>query len=207
MVDGIVALALRYNTLVIVDELYARLIYDDITFSHLISRNGMRDNCVTLLGPSKTESMSGYRVGLAVGPPELINRMEDFLGLSVLRAPAYAQHTMVRWLSDDHEFVALRVAEYQELRDLTVQSLNATDFIRVRPAMGTAYMFPDVTELGCSDQMVAGVLKRDAGLAISPGYQFGPRGSGHFRICFAQEENQWRAALDRMVASLERLRS
>ena len=52
--------------IVIVDELYSRLVYDGRSFAHLIGEEGMRERCITLLGPSKTESMSGYRVGAAV---------------------------------------------------------------------------------------------------------------------------------------------
>jgi aspartate/methionine/tyrosine aminotransferase len=89
-----------------------------------------------LAGPSKTESMSGYRVGAAVAP-----------------------------------------------------------------AQGTAYLFPDVDGLGLPDQEVALRLK-DAGLLVNPGYQFGATGSGHFRLCFAQDEAAWAEALPRLAAAL-----
>jgi aspartate/methionine/tyrosine aminotransferase len=192
--------------MVIVDELYSRLVYDRRTFTHLIAEEGMRERCITLLGPSKTESMSGYRVGAAVAPREIVDRMEDLQGVSVLRAPAYAQHVMTRWLSDDHDFVAGRIRDYQALRDRTVETLNASGLLRVRPAQGTAYMFPDATAVGADTQAIALALKSEAGLLVNPGYQFGPRGEGHFRICFAQEEHAWDAAMGRMLATLRALR-
>ncbi len=199
-------LVLEHDVMVIVDELYSRLVYDGQPFSHLIAEPGMRDRCITLLGPSKTESMSGYRVGVAVAPRELIDRMEDLQGVSVLRAPAYAQHVLTRWLSDDHDFVAARIADYQKLRDHTAEILNRSGLLHLRPAQGTAYMFPDATAVGADTQAIALALKSEAGLLVNPGYQFGPRGDRHFRICFAQEETAWDAAMERLLTTLQGLR-
>ena len=205
-IEKLAAFALERDAFVIVDELYSRLVYDELPFAHLIAEPGMRERCVTLLGPSKTESMSGYRVGAAVAPRDVIDRMEDLQGVSVLRAPAYAQHVLTRWLSDDHDFVATRVADYQKLRDHTVDTLNASGLLHLVPAQGTAYMFPDATQTGAGTQAIAKALKADAGLLVNPGYQFGPSGDGHFRICFAQEERAWDEAMERMVVTLRALR-
>lgn len=207
VIQKVAELARSYNAMVIVDELYSRLVYDDAPFAHLVAEADMRDRCITLLGPSKTESMSGYRVGVAVGPAELIDRMEDLLGVSVLRAPAYAQHVLTRWLSDDHPFVASRVADYERLRDRTVETLNASGLLHVRPAGGTAYVFPDASAVGYDEQTIAKALKAEAGLLVNPGYQFGPRGARHFRICFAQDETVWDQAMERMLATLASLRA
>ena len=93
----------------------------------------MRERSVTLLGPSKTESMSGYRVGVAVAPAAIIDRMEDVLSVSALRAPAYAQHTLVKWLADDGPFVSNRVADYQKLRDRASTLLASPSWSRISP--------------------------------------------------------------------------
>jgi aspartate/methionine/tyrosine aminotransferase len=206
VIAEIAELARTEDVFVVVDELYSRLTYDGgEPFPHLRAEDGMHERSVTLLGPSKTESMSGYRVGVAVGPDEMIERMEDVLSVSVLRAPAYAQHTLVPWLADDDDFVRRRVAAYQELRDRTVERLRGSELISVRPSHGTAYLFPDVSRVGVSDQQIALALKKEAGLLVNPGYQFGPRGAGHFRFCFAQDERVWTPALDRLVTTLEGL--
>lgn len=194
-------MALERGGFVVLDELYARLLYEGVELRHLIAVEGMRERCLTLAGPSKTESMSGYRVGAAVGPRELIDRMEDVLSVAALRCPAYAQHTLRRWLRDDGEFVRRRVAGYQRLRDQTVEFLGGLPGVTVAPAQGTAYLFPDVGGLGLGDQEVALRLK-DAGLLVNPGYQFGVTGGGHFRLCFAQDEAAWGEALPRLAAAL-----
>jgi aspartate/methionine/tyrosine aminotransferase len=74
----------------------------------------------------------------------------------------------------------------------------------VTPARGTADLFPRVA-VDIPDQELALALKTEAGLVVNPGYQFGPRGEGHFRICFAQDETVWQDALDRVVETVTRL--
>lgn len=198
----IAALLADSSAYVIVDQLYSRLIYDKAPFAHLMAEPGMRDRTITMLGPSKTESLSGYRIGIAVAPPEIVNRMEDIMGIAALRCPAYAQHVLTRWLDDDEDYVANRIVEYQALRDTSLRQLEQMPGIDVRPAGGSAYLFPSFAGLAASDQEVAVALKRDAGLVVNPGYQFGPRGQKHFRICFAQDEAAWDAALERMAGVL-----
>lgn len=194
----------RSDMWVIVDELYSRLVYDGRPFQHFAALEGMGERTVTVLGPSKTESMSGYRLGVAVAPAQAINYMEDVLAISVLRAPAYAQHTLLDWLGNDDDYIRQRVEEYQKLRDYTVERLKECENVEVVPAQGTAYMFPRVNA-DVSDQELATRLLEEAGALINPGYQFGPRGVGHFRICFAQDEKVWEQVLDRMIGVLSSL--
>jgi len=163
---------------------------------------GMAERTVTLLGPSKTESMSGYRVGVAVAPPAIIDRMEDVQSVTALRAPAYAQHTLARWLVDDVALVEERKREYQKLRDYTVTRLRQTGLIEVVPSGGTTYLFPRVVGVDASDQEVVLCLQDKAGVIVNPGYQSGPRGAGHFRVCFAQDLAQYERVLDRICEAL-----
>ena len=195
-------LAIRENFLVLVDELYFRLIYDDATYSHLAAQPGMMDRTITLLGGSKTESLSGYRVGVVVSSARIIDAIEQALAMMCLRAPAYAQHVLKRWLVDDHDFVATRVLELQRIQRTTVEQLQTVPGLVLRPGAGTAYLWPDVSQLGMSDVEVARLLQDEAGVVVSPGYQFGPTGIGHFRICYAREEHGWSLALERMTAAL-----
>lgn len=186
---------------VIVDELYSRLVYEG-TFTHFTSLDGMAERTVTLLGPSKSESMSGFRLGAAVAPPEITARMEDVLSLTGLRAPAYAQHMLVGWMDEDEDFMRNRIEEYGPLRDLAVKRFNESSALQVAAPRGTAYMFPRV--LGdVPDQEIAKRLLLEANLIVNPGYQSGPRGLQHLRLCFAQEEEAWAAAVDDIVRIVE----
>jgi len=205
MIVRLVALARKHECLVLVDELYSRLVYDGTPFYHLIAQEGMSKHCITLLGPSKTESMSGYRVGVVVGPADVMEGVEQTLAITSLRAPGYAQHLLSKWLVSDSEFLQQRLLDLAALRKTTTNRLREVPGLKVFPQQGTAYLFPDVSALGATDVEVAGRLRREAGVIVSPGYQFGPRGVGHFRVCYARDEVQWDAALGRMVACLTRL--
>ncbi|TQC44327.1 aminotransferase class I/II-fold pyridoxal phosphate-dependent enzyme [Rhodococcus sp. WS4] len=197
-IDGIAAAAQRHNFQVIADELYSRLVYDGEEFYHLAAVDGMAERTVTLLGPSKTESLSGYRLGVAVAPKTLLGAMEDVQSCTALRAPAYAQHLLAPWIAEDQQFLTDRIKEYQALRDTTVEKINASGVMSVEASFGSAYVFPKVLT-GTPDQELALALKKQASIVVNPGYQSGPRGLGHMRLCFAQDEAAWDAALDRII--------
>jgi aspartate/methionine/tyrosine aminotransferase len=205
VIASIANLANRHNILVLVDELYARLTYDDTPFVHLAALPGMKERTITLLGPSKTESLSGYRLGVVAAPAEVIQGIEDIQSITSLRAPAYAQHVLTPWLRDDGAWLASRLVEFKALREMTVKAFARLPWLKMDIQNGTAYAWPDVSALKLPDTLVCGSLMRDAHVLVSPGYQFGPSGAGHFRVCYARDEAQWAEALDRMVGVLDTL--
>jgi aspartate/methionine/tyrosine aminotransferase len=205
VIETIARLANAHDVTVLVDELYSRLLHDGRRFPHLAAEPGMFGRTVTLLGPSKTESLSGYRLGVVIAPPEITSRVENVLSIMALRAPAYAQHVVVPWLRDDHDWLAARLKEFTALRTMTVEKLRRLNWLILEPQAGTAYVWPDVSALGLADPIVAEAILREAGVLVSPGYQFGPTAGGHFRLCYARDEPEWAAALDRIVDVLGRL--
>ncbi|MEO3763262.1 aminotransferase class I/II-fold pyridoxal phosphate-dependent enzyme [Streptomyces sp. B8F3] len=206
---GIAALVREHDAFAVVDELYARLVYD-APLPRLVAEPGMRGRCATVTGPSKTESLSGYRVGVVVAPGDVVDGAEDVIAAMSLRAPAYAQHLLTRWLRDDEDFVRDRLADLRALREQTAAWLaDVADLgLRARGGPrppGTAYLFVDASALGVPDHVLADRLVREAGVLVSPGYQFGPRGIGSFRVCYARDEAVWTAALGRMTTALRAL--
>ncbi|HEX5569586.1 MAG TPA: aminotransferase class I/II-fold pyridoxal phosphate-dependent enzyme [Streptomyces sp.] len=192
--EGLARLLVEYDAHAIADELYCRLLYDGNGYVHLRDLPGMAERTITLFGPSKTESLSGYRLGVAVAPSALVDAMEDILCISAMRAPAYAQHVLTRWLVDDDKLIEDRNREYQALRDIAVEKLRAAG-VEVYVPQGTSYVFPKVSDGTPDDQRIATAL-RAAGVVINPGYQFGAKGAGHIRICIAQDRQRLSDALD-----------
>jgi aspartate/methionine/tyrosine aminotransferase len=205
VLEKIAELVVRYDVTVVVDSLYSRLVHAPHAYVHFASLPGMQDRVVTLLGPSKTESLSGYRLGVVVGPAPLMARLENVLSITSLRAPAYAQHLLPIWLRDDTEWLRQLLPQFTALREMTIARLRRLPWLRLEPQAGTAYVWPDVSALGMSDAEVAQALMKDAAVLVSPGYQFGTQGDGHFRLCYARDENEWSAALDRIVGVLDAL--
>lgn len=199
---SIARLVVEYDARVLVDELYARLVYDRGTYEHLIALPGMAGRCITTLGPSKTESMSGYRIGCLIGPKDVVAAVSDVLDVTAIRAPAYAQHALTGWLSNDADWVDQRVDEFRQLRDVTVSALGQVPGVETYVPQATAYLFPDVSNLGLSDAELAKRLVTGAHVLVNPGISFGPRGVGHFRMCFAQDEAVWPSVLERIAGVL-----
>ena len=189
--------------LAVVDQLYCRLIFAGTEYLHLSSLPGMADRTVTLLGPSKTESMSGYRVGVAVGPALIIDAMERVLSLTALRTGGYSQQVLRHWMADDDAWLADRTAAHEATRDDLVRRLRAVPGVSVAPPAGSSYVFPNAsaTAAGSNDHNLALALKA-AGVLVSPGYQFGPSGRGRFRINFSQDAGRLALAVDRIEAVL-----
>jgi len=200
-VKGISRLAAAHDFLVVVDELYCRLVYDETPFTHLAAEPDMGTRTVTLLGGSKTESLTGYRVGAVVADAEIVDAIEQVIAFSALRAPAYSQHVLTGWLHEDDDFVRERVRQLRIMQRHATDRLRSIPGISVEPGAGTAYLWPDVSGLGLTS-LDAGRLFFDAGVVVSPGYQFGPSGKTRFRMCFAQGEARLDAALDRITAAL-----
>lgn len=193
------------DMLAVVDQLYCRLIFGEVRYQHLGSLPGMAERTVTLLGPSKTESMSGYRVGVAVGPAPVIDAMERVVSLTSLRAAGYAQQVLRHWMAADEDWLAERVAAHEAIRDWVVARLTAIPGVTVRKPAGSSYVFPDVSAVAGDDDHATAVELKAAGVLVSPGYQFGATGRGRFRINFSQDSGRLRTALDRIATVLANL--
>ncbi|MBQ4491247.1 MAG: pyridoxal phosphate-dependent aminotransferase, partial [Pyramidobacter sp.] len=113
----IAALAKKYNATLIVDELYSRQVYTGVNYTHLAAQKEIPDNLITIIGPSKTESLSGFRLGAAFGTAEIIERMEKLQAIMALRCPGYNQAVFFTWFAEPAGWMEARVAEHQRIRD------------------------------------------------------------------------------------------
>ncbi|HEY1761442.1 MAG TPA: aminotransferase class I/II-fold pyridoxal phosphate-dependent enzyme [Acidimicrobiales bacterium] len=199
--DRLAAWVVANDLWAIVDQLYCRLVFDDNDFVHLSSLHEMSERTVTLLGPSKTESMSGYRVGAAVGPRAIIDAMEQVISLTSLRTGGYAQQTLRHWMDDDGPWLHERTKAHQQIRDTLVERFRSISGVTVSTPAGSSYVFPDISlspwalAHGDDDFALAITLKKN-GVLIAPGYQFGVAGRGHFRINFSQDAEILNRACD-----------
>jgi aspartate/methionine/tyrosine aminotransferase len=201
----IAALAVEHDAWVIADELYARFIFDETPLTHMASLPGMRERCVTGIGPSKTESASGFRVGVLIGPDDLIHHAGQVMPNMHVRAPSYSQYALIDWLRDDHELIRSYVDRYRALRDITVARLASVEGLKVTTPAATSWLFPDLAGLGVSELEAIEALMA-VGILTYPGAYFGPAGGGCLRISFGQYEDTWPAVIDRIAEVLDGLR-
>ena len=127
-IRGISELAKQYEVTVIVDELYSRQIFDGRTFTHLCAENIVDpENVITIIGPSKTESLSGYRLGVAFGSAKIIDRMEKLQAIVSLRAGGYNQAVLKSWFAEPEGWMEKRIEQHQAIRDDLIAKLKAAE--------------------------------------------------------------------------------
>lgn len=204
---AIAALARKYGAALIVDELYSRQVFDGRPYTHLRAQAEVPDNLITIIGPSKTESLSGFRLGAAFGTPELINRMEKLQAIVSLRAAGYCQAVYSVWFSEPEGFMEERIAAHAAIRDDILALLSAHPGVSARTTEAGSYLFVELPELEVSIGDFVRILREMAAVTVTPGTEFGPQFTHHFRINFSQDHAAAVAAMDRAMQIMERYRA
>lgn len=206
-IAGIARLAKRYGATVIADQLYSRQIFNGHPYAHFCAAPDKPENHITIIGPSKTESLSGYRLGVAFGNPGIIERMEELQAITTLRAGGYNQAVLKTWFDEPAGFMAERVAAHQAIRDELVAIFRSIPGVKVRPTEGGSYLFPRLPENMAVDMATfVKILRAQADVVVTPGTEFGPRLTDSFRINFSQDRTAAADAIRRVALLIERYR-
>lgn len=205
-INAIAKLAQEYGATVIVDQLYSRLLFPGSDYYHLRSEEAAPDNLITIMGPSKTESLSGYRVGVAFGLPTLIERMEKLQAIVSLRAGGYSQAVLNTWFSEPAGWLAERIELHRIIRDSLIARLKSVDGLSVRTPQAGSYLFPRLPPLNCETSSFVSVLRQQAAVTVTTGAEFGPDSLNCVRLNFSQERSAAIDAVDRMCLLIERYR-
>ena len=205
-ITGIVALANKYGVTVIVDELYSRLVYAGHTYTHLCASGIAADRVITILGPSKTESLSGYRLGVAFGAPQLIERAERLQAIVSLRAPGYSQAVLRTWFDEPEGWLADRIRRHQAIRDDLINVFSTVPGLAVRTPEGGSYLFPRLPALGLALQDFVRALRVQAGVIVTPGTEFAPEATDSIRLNFSQNHQAAVQAVERISQLIGRYR-
>ncbi len=201
--EAIAQVVRRHDLVVVSDEIYDRLSYDapHIPFPAL---PGMLERTLLLNGFSKTYGMTGWRIGYAAGPRDLIAAMTRIHQYTALCAARQAQEAAIEALRVPDRDVQATVDDYALRRQAIVSGLNRLGLTCHMPA-GAFYAFPSIAATGLSAQEFAGRLLHEARVAVVPGDAFGPGGSGHVRCAYATGLGQIEQALERMERFLDNL--
>ena len=197
-------LAQKYGATVIVDQLYSRQVFEGRTYTHLSAQNRLdSENLITIMGPSKTESLSGYRLGVAFGSAEIIDRMEKLQAIVSLRAAGYSQAVLKSWFDEPAGWMKSRIAEHQAIRDDLIARLRAVEGFKVRATEAGSYLFPRLPELDVTIEEFVKVLRVQANVTVTPGTEFGPQFKDSFRINFSQDHQAAVSAMERIIKVME----
>jgi aspartate aminotransferase len=189
----------RTGAWVLTDEVYSRITYDRAAPS-IAALPGMFERTILLDGFSKTFSMTGWRLGYAAVPPELVDPLTRLIVNSTSCVPPFAQLAGVAALEGPQDAVDEMVAEFRRRRDMLVPALDAIPGIRCVEPGGAFYAFPNVSELPLGADELADRLLDEAGVALLSGSSFGAHGAGHLRISYASSLPSLEQAVERISA-------
>ncbi|MGA9526350.1 MAG: pyridoxal phosphate-dependent aminotransferase [Myxococcaceae bacterium] len=195
-----------HDCLIVTDDIYEKLLYVDTPFRNILNvAPELKDRTVVVNGFSKAYSMTGWRLGYAAGPRELIGGMQNIQDQSTSNATSIAQKAGVAALRGPEEPIRKMVAEFKARRDLFVEGLNAIEGVRCRMPEGAFYVFPNVEgllkrkykgkEIGTSVAL-SEILLDDFRIAAVPGMPFGAE--GYLRLSFATSREAIQKGLERL---------
>jgi aminotransferase len=200
----IAEVVLRHNLLVITDEIYSELTFEGQHVS-IASLPGMRERTIFLHGFSKAYAMTGFRIGYACGPVELIEAMMKVHQYSMLCASIISQEAAIDALNfGERDTIEMR-DQYKVRRNFIVTALNQMG-LKCHMPRGSFYAFPNIESSGLSSKEFATQLLKEEKVACVPGSAFGDCGEGFLRCCFATSLEQIQVATERMARFVARLK-
>ncbi len=200
--EDIAAFAVERDLIVITDEIYAELTYD-APHTSIVSLPGLRDRTIFLHGFSKAWAMTGFRLGYACGPAELIEAMMKIHQYTMLCASSLSQKAALEALTRPETDVAEMVDEYRRRRNYIAAAF--TDMgIECHRALGAFYAFPSVAKFGLPAKEFSLQLLREEKVAVVPGTAFGACGEGFVRCAYATSMENIKEAMTRIQRFINR---
>ncbi|MCK4741739.1 MAG: pyridoxal phosphate-dependent aminotransferase [Anaerolineales bacterium] len=202
-VEHIAEAAQQYDCWVLTDEIYTRIVYNDLDVVSIAALPGMQERTVIMDGFSKTYAMTGWRLGFGIMPVSLAERVQLLLTHSVGCTAHFTQYAGVEALTGPQDRVAEVVNEYKRRRDVIVEGLNLLPGVSCQNPQGAFYAFPSIKEHGKTSKEMADFFLEEAGVALLPGSAFGAYGEGYLRVSYATSVENIQEALTRMEAVLK----
>ncbi len=189
----------RHDVLVLSDELYAELTYEPADHFSIAQADGMQERTVVVNGFSKAFAMTGWRIGFACGPAELIGAMNKIHQYAIMSSPTTAQDAAVEALKNSESYIAVMREEYNRRRRYVVQACRDAGLGCFEP-LGAFYVFPDIRATGLNSTAFCEEFLQEEKVAIVPGNAFGECGEGYVRISYAASMDNIREAMRRLQA-------
>ena len=202
--EAIAEVIIRHDIYVLSDEIYSELTYagDHVSIASL---PGMKERTITMNGFSKAYAMTGWRLGYACGPREIIKQMTKVHQFAIMCAPTNSQYAAVEALRNgDDDVIKMREA-YNGRRRYLMHAFAEMGLPCFEP-LGAFYAFPCIKEFGMTSDEFASRLLKEEKVAVVPGSAFGECGEGYLRISYAYSLEDLKKALDRIADFVKRLK-
>lgn len=195
---------IRHNLFVISDEIYSELTYSDEGHCSIASIEGMKERTVVINGFSKTYSMTGWRLGYALGPAEVISQMTKLHQFAIMSAPTNSQYAAIDALKNGDGDIEKMKSDYDMRRRYTVNIFNEMGLKCFEPE-GAFYVFPCIKSTGLSSSDFCEKLIYAKRVAVVPGNAFGDCGEGFIRVSYCYSIENIRKAAERIKEFLEEI--
>ena len=202
--EEIAEVILKHDLFVISDEIYSELTYKDKHVS-IVEIPGMQERTILINGFSKSYAMTGWRLGYACGPKEIIAQMLKIHQFAIMCAPTTSQYAAVEALRNGDEDVEQMKEAYNQRRRYLMHAFKEMGLECFEP-FGAFYAFPCIKEFGLSSEEFATRFLKEEKVAIVPGTAFGDCGEGFLRISYASSLENLKTAMGRLAEFIERLR-
>ncbi|MEG0806527.1 MAG: aminotransferase class I/II-fold pyridoxal phosphate-dependent enzyme [Lachnospiraceae bacterium] len=202
--DAILPVIIEHDLFVLSDEIYSELTYGTKHVS-VASLPGMKERTILINGFSKSHAMTGWRLGYACGPKEIIQQMLKVHQFAIMCAPTTAQYAAVDAISNSDADVDFMRSKYDERRHYLLKRFREMGLQCFEP-FGAFYMFPSIQGLGVTSDEFAMRLLREEEVAVVPGTAFGDCGEGFLRISYAYSVEELETACERIQRFVEKLR-
>jgi aspartate aminotransferase len=197
-------LAIKHDIIVLADEIYSQITYDDFRHETILQFEGMKERTILLDGFSKTFAMTGWRMGYGAMPEHLAKVVAKLQTNCTSCTSSFSQMAGIEALSENTDAVAAEfVQEFKNRRDVIVERLNAIPGIRCLSPKGAFYVFPNITGTGMTSQEFADFSLYKAGVACLSGTAFGSAGEGFVRFSYANSIENIEEAMKRIRETLE----
>ncbi len=192
--EAISKLVIERDLMVLSDEIYSELTYGDKTHVSIASIEGMKERTVVINGFSKSFAMTGWRLGFACGPKEIIAMMTKLHQFCIMSAPTTAQYAAIEALRNGDDDIAMMRDQYDMRRRLVVGSLNKMGLTCFEPK-GAFYCFPCIKSTGLTSEEFCTKLLHAKHVALVPGSAFGECGEGFVRLSYSYSLKHLKKAL------------
>lgn len=203
--EAIAEIVIKHDLFVLSDEIYSELTYTDNHVS-IASLPGMWERTIVINGFSKSYAMTGWRLGYACGPEEIIQQMLKIHQFAIMCAPTTSQYAAVEAVNNGDADVAEMREEYNRRRRYLLHRFKEMGLECFEP-FGAFYMFPSIKEFGMTSDEFATELLKAKKVAVVPGTAFGDCGEGFLRISYAYSMDALKEALGRIEEFVTELRS
>jgi aminotransferase len=204
--EAIAKVIIEHDIFVLSDEIYSELTYTENSHVSIASLQGMKERTIVINGFSKSHAMTGWRLGYACGPEEVIKQMLKIHQFAIMCAPTTSQYAAVEAMKNGDADVAAMREEYNGRRRYLMHRFHEMKLECFEP-FGAFYIFPCIKEFGMTSDEFATELLKTKKVAVVPGTAFGASGEGFIRISYAYSLDNLKIALDRIEEFITELRA